>query len=377
MHPSELLRRQRTPLSGALSYLKSMPSVGSVLDTHRGAGPGFDAIRIGLSVAILLWHCFPLTGGAKAIDTATTSVFFPFMLGLVPAFFLLSGFLVTGSALRTQSVKTFLINRGLRILPALAVEVMLAALILGPILTSFLLKDYFSNEGFFQYFGNIVGLIRFKLPGLFLSNPYPEIVNGSLWTLRPEYYCYLIMTILMLIKLVNSKSVFSWAFIAATVALTIFNVTTGWGTVGQLAPSFVVVFCFVAGIFLFHWRYHIRLNVCLFIGCAVWSYFMINQRLIFLTVLSLGYCVVYIGMIRIPPIPLLKRGDYSYGIYLFGFPIQQTVVYLFPSVREWWFLFLIALPVTITFAALSWHFIEKPTLKLKHRFQKKSALPAA
>jgi peptidoglycan/LPS O-acetylase OafA/YrhL len=81
-------------------------------------------------------------------------------------------------------------------------------------------------------------------------------------------------------------------------------------------------------------------------------------------------------MLKIPRLPLLQNGDYSYGIYLFNFPIQQSLVHWFPALREWWMLLLVATPLTILFAAASWHWIEKPSLKLKNRFLPKPSAPS-
>jgi peptidoglycan/LPS O-acetylase OafA/YrhL len=161
---------------------------GSILDRHRGEGPGFAVLRLGLAVAILWIHARLLsrapiaaaTGAALLAGphtwTGPSHVFFIFM---VPAFFALSGFLVTGSALRLRATAPFLTFRVLRILPALLVEVTLSALILGALFTTLPLRSYFSDPQFFRYFGNIVGLITFHLPGVFESN-YVSVVNGNL-----------------------------------------------------------------------------------------------------------------------------------------------------------------------------------------------------
>ena len=101
-----------------------------------------------------------------------------FFLYLVPAFFAVSGFLVTGSGLRVRATSTFLAFRVLRILPALLVEVTLSALVLGPIFTRLPLSSYFSDQQFFRYFGNIVGWITFYLPGVFQNN-HVSVVNGK------------------------------------------------------------------------------------------------------------------------------------------------------------------------------------------------------
>jgi peptidoglycan/LPS O-acetylase OafA/YrhL len=80
-------------------------------------------------------------------------------------------------------------------------------------------------------------------------------------------------------------------------------------------------------------------------------------------------------MQKFPRTRLIESGDYSYGIYLYGFPIQQTLVHLFPIFREAWpLLFLVGAPLTLAFAAVSWHFIEKPTLSLKRLVSRRSGV---
>lgn len=69
-------------------------------------------------------------------------------------------------------------------------ETLLSALILGPVVTSLTLGAYFSNPEFFRYFGNMIGWVYYFLPGVFLDNPLPRTVNGQLWTLQPEFWCY-------------------------------------------------------------------------------------------------------------------------------------------------------------------------------------------
>ncbi len=356
---------------------KSSPTVGSVMDESNGAGPGFDALRIGLSLAILVWHCFPVAIGGTTGQDMRDSGAYPLVLAMLPLFFCLSGFLVTGSALRTASIKVFLGNRGLRIIPALAVEVTLAALILGPILTTLPLADYFADWRFRHYFGNILGMVSVELPGVFATNPLRDMVNANLWTLRPEYYCYLYMLILMATTVVYKRSMFTKAFAAALLIASFFNVTHGFGLPPLIFPDVVLEFYFIAGVTLFHWRHYIPLRAEIFALSAAWVYFVLPTGWTFISVFPVGYFMLYLGMLRVPKIPLFQNGDYSYGIYLFGFPIQQTIVYLFPSLREWWLLLLVSLPLTIIFAAFSWHIIEKPTLAMRKHLKPKGQLPKA
>ena len=352
-------------------------SLESVMQENGGTGPGFDAVRIALSLIILTYHSFLLAPDRSGIAFINQH-FYLFIIALVPMFFGLSGFLVTGSALRTRSVRVFLTYRGLRIFPALAVEVALCALLLGPFMTSLPLAEYFTTKQFFSYFGNIVGIVRMELPGVFLTNPLPKIVNGSLWTLQPEFYCYLIMALLMFTSLVYRRAWYSWAFLASTAALTACNALYGYGNPGDLFPPNVIIYYFFVGIAACHWRAWIPANPLLFALALALSCVMLSQRgLVYLAAFPVTYCIVYAGMLKLPRIPLLQKGDYSYGIYLLHFPILQSLAYLFPGLREWWMLLLVAAPLVILLSAVSWHWIEKPSLRLKKRILPRQASAAS
>jgi peptidoglycan/LPS O-acetylase OafA/YrhL len=225
----------------------------NALNKHNSIGPGFDLLRVGLAIAILFIHCFPIATGqtdvlglhtgapatpilqpaAATLGFASwiTETFFHkhnsdahFANILVPMFFALSGFLVSGSAFRVRSVARFIALRGLRIIPALFVEVSLSALILGPLVTDYAWKRYFSDSRFFAYFGNILGRVRFELPGVFLSNPNKEVVNANLWTLPAEFYCYLVIGALLLSSALFSKKIFTLLFALASALWIFFDV---------------------------------------------------------------------------------------------------------------------------------------------------------
>src|SRR5580658_4985585 len=197
------------------------PSIGDIMRANEGVGPGFDTLRLGLALAIFCSHSFFASQGDNGLLWGTPVR--PFLMAMVPVFFGLSGFLVTGSALRTASLQVFLTFRILRILPALVTEVTLSALILGPLLTSVSWHDYFTNREFVEYFGNIIGKIRFVLPGMFLDNPMPGIVNINLWTLKPEFTCYVIMAALILTGVIKKGRWITLSVIAVLIGSAIIN----------------------------------------------------------------------------------------------------------------------------------------------------------
>src|SRR5258706_3575058 len=89
--------------------------------------------------------------------------------------------------------------------------------------------------------------------------------------------------------------------------------------------------------------------------------------------LPMAYLTVYLGLRNPKPDKIVMSGDYSYGLYLYGYPVQQAVITLLPGMREWYWNLLISLPIAATIAALSWHVIEKPILSRKSIFQKINA----
>src|SRR3954462_12564650 len=128
-----------------------METVGKRLDRYRGIGPGFDFLRVALAMLVVFNHSFlVLMGNFDYLDQHKLWTVFG---AVVPMFFALSGFLISGSAQRLR-LKDFLLNRSLRILPALAVDIMVSALIIGTAFTTFSLHDYFSGKDFHHYFAN-------------------------------------------------------------------------------------------------------------------------------------------------------------------------------------------------------------------------------
>lgn len=371
---SMVLKKVRT--STTVSKVQpDCPSFDTILKENGGAGPGFDTMRIVLALVILVYHSF-LVAADNSGFAFINQHFYQFIIALVPMFFCLSGFLVTGSALRTRSVRVFLTYRGLRIFPALIVEVTLCALLLGPLMTSLPLAEYFTTKQFFTYFGNIIGIVRMQLPGVFLTNPYPDVVNGSLWTLQPEFYCYLIMAALMASTLVYRRTWYTWVFVISTGLLTALNFLYGYGNPGDLFPPNVIIYYFFVGIAAYHWRASIPVHPLLFAAGLMLSTWMLSrQGLVYLAAIPVTYCTLYVGMLKLPRISLLQNGDYSYGIYLLHFPVLQSLVHLMPALQAWWMLLLLAAPMTIALAAISWHWIEKPFLQLKKRILPKRNAP--
>ena len=132
------------------------PTIAQRILLTKGKSSGFDYIRVVLSVMVILSHAFTVTMEAPAREAFVQSLYYRPFVVVLPMFFALSGFLVAGSFERSSGYKEFYGLRVLRIVPALAVETTLSALILGPLFTTFDLNDYFRDPEFRNYFWNIV-----------------------------------------------------------------------------------------------------------------------------------------------------------------------------------------------------------------------------
>ncbi len=378
------LNRPTSPLP-----LLSQQSFGQVLDTQKGFGAGFDVLRWVLAFAIFYGHCKFLAGpglprlSGGVIGTLTERGWMgfrrPFQVSLVPMFFALSGFLVTASALRVREVSKFLTLRSLRIFPALTVEVVLSALILGPALTALTLRGYGSNHLFLSYFGNILGFVQFRLPGVFINNPVSGIVNANLWTLPGEFYCYLISALAMSTGLIFNRKHCTIAF-AIVSAVSIFaSLTFGYGITETTASTPVLVYYFFTGCLFYQWRHSIPRDARLFAVAAVLAYgFFYFRQTVYLAPLPAVYMTIYLGLFHHDKLSALRKADYSYGIYLYGFPITQALLAVAPGLQghgNW--LLILATPLTLCFAAFSWHVIEAPMLKLKSVISRSSKMENA
>jgi peptidoglycan/LPS O-acetylase OafA/YrhL len=294
-------------------------------------------------------------------------------------FFALSGFLVAGSLERSQSLITFLGLRILRIVPALAGDVILSALILGPLVTTIPLDTYFTSPDFFAYFLNLVGDIHYTLPGLFANNPRPDTVNSQLWTLPFELECYGLLAVIALLGIFRNRKWLLYFLIAAYI-----------GQVGKMFlemcyPSGEIltgklhgrelVMVFVGGLFLYRFRDKIPLSRKLFFSAVVISYVLLcipfhGDRFLALPV---AYVTVYLGLLNPARNRVLLSGDYSYGLFLYGFPIQQAVASIEGPVQHWYWNLLLSLPCIIVCAVGSWWIIEKPALGLRTYLKKYDA----
>ncbi|CAN5423145.1 acyltransferase [soil metagenome] len=328
-----------------------------------GHPAGFDYLRVILALLVILDHSFAVTVTDRSQIFgwfASYMLFAP----VIPAFFALSGFLVAGSLERSRSLISFGGLRVLRIVPALAVDTIFCAFLLGPWLTALPLEAYFTSPLFFTFLSNVTGDIHYYLPGLFVSNPAGARVNGQLWTIPFELLCYVSLSAFALFGLYKKPAYFVAAAAITGTFIASYYATHSPNSVWHHAlpvPSFLL------GVALFALRQRVRYSPWLatvaLVGLGVSS---LNPWLRFFAPIPIVYLTMYLGLTNPRRVWPITTGDYSYGLYLYGFPIQQTLVQLSLG-RNAMFNFGYSIALTGLLALASWHLLEKRVLTQKPR----------
>jgi len=341
-------------------------SIGQTLALAHDRPSGFDFMRMTLSASVILWHTICVCYGFDLDKVFWAGPLRPPIYFILPAFFALSGFLVAGSLLRND-VFSFLTLRALRIFPALTAEVFISAFIIGPIFTSVTLHDYFTNREFIVYLLNMIGDIHFTLPGVFLNNPAPKFVNLQLWTVPYELYCYILLPALALLGLKRWPRASFCLLLAllCVVMITEFFANT-FPPINDRPVGKTLIVSFLCGVFLFLLKDRVPYSrALLLVSCALCAWLVYCGPLLHLAAFPIAYITVYIGLTNYKIGWISSVANYSYGIYLYGFAIQQSLYSISPLFRVWYMSFAGTMTVTMLIAAVSWHFLELPVMNQK------------
>lgn len=324
----------------------------------------FEFIRIAAAILVILGHSYPLCG----ITYVPVLGYIEISTWAVWVFFSLSGYLVTVSYYNSKSVIEYIGKRASRIFPGLLLTVILT-IFLGSFVASIGFKSYWLDLVWLSYLRNILLFPIYSFGGIFIENPYSGIINGSLWTIPIEFACYLLIPILIFRKY-KKTSLFLTGLAAFSTGVLSIILPSGeerivfYGTSIKDACS-VSVFFFVASL-LAHLKKEGLLRIdfgFLAIVSAVFVFTMKPTFSLYFIWLFLPIAVVSFGLQSTPVLNKLRTyGDPSYGIYLYGFPIQQFVVQHFPNLTHAASVLLV-LFMTVPLSYLSWWKFERHFLR--------------
>ena len=371
-----------------MSIIKALHNSQTVGTLYNPKENSFHLMRFLLATGVIYSHSYALLEGTKGKG----ELFAYFTKGQallstlsVNGFFVVSGFLVTQSLINSSTVKSFMAKRILRLMPALFVSLFVSAFIMGPLVSKLPLHDYFSfgpNGPLDFLLKNITFGIRGDVWGIqdvFAQNPNPNTVNGSIWTLKYEIALYIGLGLTQIFGFSSKKKQISFAFVIICVLVAL-NYIYGIQFVKSTSLNLWVLnlwnqnffislaFYFLSGGIFYLFRDKIPMNKVL-VSCILLGLLISNQTMLLKYGLLLFFPYLIVSAsINKKFFSFGRFGDFSYGLYIYAFPIQQLISFLFQKHLTVGSFFLTSFIATLAVSIISWKFIEEPILSLKHKF---------
>lgn len=327
----------------------------------------FDFIRFVAASFVIFSHSYGLSIGNNNHEPLWLLSRGQLLIGTlsVIVFFVISGFLITQSFVNKPDPKSYFRSRVLRIYPALIVIVLLTVFLIGPIFTTITLKNYFLNLHTYLYLLNMLIPLSMNqiLPGVFSNNAWAPDLNGSLWTIFFEFLCYIMIGLLGAIKQLNRRNLIILLCIDFLLSQLPFGIFHGY----FIGRTITYSRYFLVGTLIYMYKDKFILNNYLAIVSVIalclslYAGFFNDAFIVFGS-----YLVIYLAFIPNKSIVnFAKYGDFSYGLYIIAYPVQQSIIFLFGGKMNHWTNFIIAYPIILFLSVASWHLIEKQCLKFK------------
>lgn len=328
------------------------------------AFPGFDGLRLAAALLVLVSHAMFTRAGVPPADPVSQALA-DAGVGGVYVFFIVSGFLLCRSLDREPDALRFAVNRVLRIYPGFVACVLVTALVLGPAGSRLAPWAYYTDIELLRHLRLTLDCLCSNawLPGVWNydgDEAMRRVVNGSLWSLSAEVLSYLLLLALWLLL---RRSVA--ATVLVLVGLTLATRVSDMAFDRLAAVSFTLPYFTggaVAYLVVRSWGVHAGVAL----GCAAVVVLAAASGQTAAALATAGaYTIVWLGT-RDNPLSRLSKhtGDLSYGVYLYGWPVQQ-LVRVFSPVDTPWVTVALCLPLTLACAWLSYRFVEGPALRLK------------
>ncbi|HXO03705.1 MAG TPA: acyltransferase [Stellaceae bacterium] len=341
----------------------------------------FDFLRLVAALAVIFSHSWLIAYGTQRDEPLVWATHNQCPLGLVSVFifFVISGYLVTESYCRNPNPGGFVLRRAARIYPGLLVNGLVTAFLLGPIVTSLPLSTYFADPGLRDFLMEIATMWPgpLALPGaMFVDNTVGLLINGALWTLCFEVMMYATVLILGIMRMLNLWTALVLLVVGIVAiwwderwSLAWLDYLRGWlWMLSHFAAGMVMYF--LRGRIVFRWYYAV-LAVALLVLTS-----QLGEFITFFA-LSSGYLTIYAATRYWPRLDYARHvGDLSYGIYIYGWPCEELVMWLSGGRAQWWEVTLGSLAMVLPLSWLSWHGVEKWTLRwARGRLRATTAVP--
>ena len=329
----------------------------------------FDFLRVLAATLICFGHSFALPGKLSQTPVIRIGEFVISPLSAaLSIFFAISGFLIARSAVNSSSVINYLWKRFLRIQPLLVVFCVAAVFILC-LYSNLPASAYFRDPKTWSFFRNIIPVFGFQanLPGVFYQCPDVPAINGGLWSLVLEERMYLL--VIPLVLLAKLKKTRWFLIIPLSLAAIVFVFEKILHTPLPIHDaSYYYGFTFLVGSSLYVLNFTGKLPILILsLTIGILGIWLSGEFASFLTILLFPIIIISFALLKTPLSGLAKYGDFTYGIYLFSYPVQQMIIAGSREQINPYFLFFISFAISLLLAFISWHFVEKQFLKLKNR----------
>lgn len=335
----------------------------------------FDFLRLLFASLVIVSHSYPLTGiDEKEILMMISNRQIDFGSLSVNCFFIISGYLILMSLQRSKNLGDYLWKRILRLFPALIVLLILTLMFL-PFIYQGGKESIFEERTYWTYFVRNLSLynLQFGVGGIFESNPFRGMINGSLWTLCYEFSMYLLLLPLFFVNNQRKLLIIIMMVLLISYVLYLFfpNFYGKYFMILKMRSLdfYRLVTYFFSGCLMVFVPQKILIQRVVLLGCLIillsalyYGGFKFIAPIL-LPIVIIGYgisCTKYIGNLG------QKIGDWSYGIYIYGFIVQQSLMYFFEL--NVWSLSVISLIISMFLAYFSWHYVENKSLQCKNLF---------
>jgi len=320
------------------------------------------------AVLVIFSHSFVLGLGPNASEPLYQLTRGQVTLGSLSvwAFFCISGFLITQSWSRSPSPLKFIHRRVARIYPGYIVAALFGALIVAPLAADPMSSPAISPLDFLM---RTILLKEFRSQHVFSHNAFPYALNGSLWSVPYEFWCYIGILLLGVAGMLRRRW-FVAALFAAVIAWHLYLSITVWVPGGKILGvifGFPLFWATVLPFFLAGSLFHLFGGVTLLrkrLMIAALVILIASNFIPHALIVTLPLCGSYLllGLAYLPllrPLNLGRFGDFSYGTYLYAFPIQQLIASYGGGTMEPVKLFLLSAPLSVGVGALSWFLVER------------------
>jgi peptidoglycan/LPS O-acetylase OafA/YrhL len=340
-----------------------------------GRDNNFTLLRFSAAMTVLFAHSVAVLGLPPEREFFFNRLGFSLGEMGLDMLFVTSGFLVTASLVGRQDLIAYLWARILRVYPGMWVMLVLTVFVLAPALTTLPRADYYAAPATWEYFRKcamLMGGVRYSLPGVFDTVPLKGEFNGSLWTMPVEVRMYLylaaIWVALALMPALRIKAMRFVLPISAAVLLAI--VLSARLTGSAFNGANICIFMFLYGSSLYLWRDRIPLGPWLLVGIVAALFMASFDKTVFFLVYLACLAPLVLHLVYVPGGRIRAFndwGDYSYGVYIYAFPVQQTLALLFPAMSLAAMMASSAV-VSVAIAIVSWKLVEERALGLKGDF---------